>query len=143
MATYSAAAADKQRKGFEYDRLLSEVTTKRESLKLYKQKAEEARISDAMDAQNFGNASILEKANCLSFPPAEAFCMWLFVVSFASLTISVGVAFLFNYFDPALQDEVDVEECSQLPVLATIQHYQSAAAGQLYSGDVTASLLTG
>jgi len=125
VATYSAAAADKQRKGFEYDRLLSEVTNKRESLKLYKQKAEEARISDAMDAQNFGNASILEKANVVS--ASRSILQWLFVVSFASLTVSVGVAFLFNYFDPALQDEVDVEEFSQLPVLATIQHYQSAA----------------
>ena len=125
VGAYSAAAADKQRKGFEYDRLLSEVIAKRDSLKLYKQKAEEARISNAMDAQNFGNAAILEKAS-LPLPSAgRSVLAWLFVVSFASLTISVGVAFLINYFDPALQDEVDVESASQLPVLATIQHYQS------------------
>lgn len=125
VGAYSAAAADKQRKGFEYDRLLSEVTAKRESLKLYKQKAEEARISDAMDTQNFGNASILEKATLPLNSASRSVLVWLFVVSFASLMISVGVAFLFNYFDPALQDEVDVEAASQLPVLATIQHYQS------------------
>ncbi len=125
VAAYSAAAADKQRKGFEYDRLLSEVIAKRDSLKLYKQKAEEARISDAMDEQNFGNAAILQKAS-LPLPSAgRSVLVWLFVISFASLMISVGVAFLFNYFDPALQDEVDVEAASQLPVLATIQHYQS------------------
>lgn len=127
VAAYSATAADKQRKGFEYDRLLSEVNAKRDSLKLYKQKAEEARISDAMDEQNFGNASILQKAS-LPLPTAgRSFSLWFFLVSFASLGLSIGVAFLFNYFDPALQDEVDVEEFSQLPVLATIQHYQSAA----------------
>ena len=125
VGAYSATAADKQRKGFEYDRLLSEVNAKRDSLKLYKQKAEEARISDAMDEQNFGNASILQKAS-LPLPAAgRTFLVWLFVISFAALTISVGVAFLVNYFDPAMQDEVDVEEFSQLPVLATIQHYQS------------------
>jgi uncharacterized protein involved in exopolysaccharide biosynthesis len=125
VGAYSAAAADKQRKGFEYDRLLSEVTAKRESLKLYKQKAEEARISDAMDTQNFGNASILEKAR-LPLPSAgRGVLAWLFLIVFASLSLSIFVAFVINYFDPALQDEVDVENASQLPVLATIQHYQS------------------
>jgi polysaccharide biosynthesis protein PslE len=125
VGAYSAAAADKQRKGFEYDRLLSEVNAKRDSLKLYMQKAEEARISNAMDVQNFGNSAILEKASLpLPFAGRSIF-VWLFVVGFASLTISVSVAFLINYFDPALQDEVDVEAASQLPVLATIQHYQS------------------
>ena len=59
---YSMGAADKQRKGYEYDRLFREVASKRDSLKLYKQKAEEARISDAMDEQKFSNAYILEKA---------------------------------------------------------------------------------
>src|SRR5580765_8521636 len=63
VSAYSAGAADKQRKGYEYDRLLREVTSKRDSLKLYKQKAEEARISDAMDERKFSNAYILEKAN--------------------------------------------------------------------------------
>ena len=49
VADYSKAAAEKQSKGYDYDRLLRDVTSKRDSLKLYKQKAEEARISDAMD----------------------------------------------------------------------------------------------
>src|SRR5262245_40163526 len=52
---YSAAAADKKRKGFEYDRLLRDVTTKKEGLDLYKKRAEEARISDAMDERKFSN----------------------------------------------------------------------------------------
>jgi uncharacterized protein involved in exopolysaccharide biosynthesis len=125
VGAYSATAAEKQRKGFEYDRLLGQVIAKRDSLKLYKQKAEEARISNAMDDQKFGNASIFERAS-LPLPSAgRSIFVWLFVVAFASLTISVSVAFLINYFDPALQDEVDVEAASQLPVLATIQHYQS------------------
>ena len=62
VSDYSTAAAGKQRKGYEYDRLLREVTSKRDNLKLYKQKAEEARISDAMDERKFSNAYILEKA---------------------------------------------------------------------------------
>src|SRR6185503_12872894 len=82
VGAYSTTAADKQRKGFEYDRLLSEVNAKRDSLKLYMQKAEEARISNAMDAQNFGNSAILEKASLpLPFAGRSIF-VWLFVVGF-------------------------------------------------------------
>ena len=51
VAAYSAAAADKQRKGFEYDRLLSEVIARRH-VKKKKPKAREFSISDAMDEQN-------------------------------------------------------------------------------------------
>ena len=61
--SYSTTAADKKRKGFEYDRLLREVTTKKENLDLYKKRAEEARISDAMDERKFSNAYILERAS--------------------------------------------------------------------------------
>src|SRR5207249_3977039 len=45
MESYSASAADKKRKGFEYDRLLREVNAKKENLDFYKKKGEEARIS--------------------------------------------------------------------------------------------------
>ena len=61
--SYSATAADKKRKGFEYDRLLREVNAKKENLDLYKKRAEEARISDAMDERKFSNAYILERAS--------------------------------------------------------------------------------
>ena len=61
--SYSATAADKKRKGFEYDRLLREVNTRKENLDLYKKRAEEARISDAMDERKFSNAYILERAS--------------------------------------------------------------------------------
>ena len=61
--SYSTGAADKRRKGFEYDRLLRDVNAKKESLDLYKKRAEEARISDAMDERKFSNAYILERAS--------------------------------------------------------------------------------
>ena len=36
--SYSSTAADKRRKGFEYDRLLRDVTVKKENLDLYSKK---------------------------------------------------------------------------------------------------------
>jgi capsular polysaccharide biosynthesis protein len=37
--------------------------------------------------------------------------------------VAVGLAFLMNFLDSTVQDEVSIEEEFGLPVLATIQHY--------------------
>src|SRR5262245_3549600 len=50
---YSTTTAEKKQKGFEYDRLLQDVAASKKALDLYRQKAEEARISNAMDERKF------------------------------------------------------------------------------------------
>lgn len=123
VASYSSDAADKKKKSFEYDRLQQMVNAKREALALYKKRAEEARISDAMDEQNFGNAFILERASQPLPYAGRSSLLWLFVISFLASAIAVGLAFVMHYFDPTVQDEVSVEEEFGLPVLATIHHH--------------------
>lgn len=125
LTSYSSVAADKKTKSYEYDRLQQIVNTKKEALALYKKRAEEARISDAMDEQKFGNVVILERAS-LPLPPAgfPTFLLVLVIVFF-STGLSVAVAFVMNYFDPTVQDEAYVEEEFGVPVLATIQHYDT------------------
>ena len=121
--SYSTTAADKKRKGFEYDRLLREVTTKKDSLDLYKRKGEEARISDAMDEQKFSNAYILERA---SLPlPAAGFSTVLltFVTIIVAMGAAIATAFGVEYFNSTLRNESDIEDQIGLPVLATIQNY--------------------
>ena len=120
---YSSAAADKKRKGFEYDRLLREVNAKKESLDLYKRKAEEARISDAMDEQKFSNAYILEKAS-LPLPRAGFSVVLLTLLTLiVSMGAAVAAAFGVEYFNSTLRNESDIEDQIGLPVLATIQSY--------------------
>ena len=123
VASYSSNAAVKKKKSFEFDRLQQVVNAKRDALALYKKKAEEARISDAMDEQNFGNAFILDRAS----PPlpyaGRSSLLWMFVITFFASAIAVGIAFVMHYFDPTVQDEVSVEEEFGLPVLATIHHH--------------------
>ena len=123
VASYGAAAADKKKKSFEFDRLQQVVNAKRDALGLYKKRAEEARISDAMDEQKFGNASILERA----MPPLPfdgyGNLLWILVISFFAGTVSIGAALALYYFDPSVQDEISIEEEIGVPVLATIQHY--------------------
>jgi uncharacterized protein involved in exopolysaccharide biosynthesis len=125
VATYSALAADKKKKSYEYDRLQQIVTTKKEALALYQKRAEEARISDAMDEQKFGNVVILDKASLPLPRVGFSTSLWVLLIAFFATAISIGAAFIMNYFDPAVQDEAYVEEEFGLPVLATIQHYDT------------------
>jgi uncharacterized protein involved in exopolysaccharide biosynthesis len=121
--SYSSTAAEKKRKGFEYDRLLREVTTKKESLDLYKKRAEEARISDAMDERKFSNAYILERASLpLSRANYSAFLLMTATVIVA-MGIAVAAAFGMEYLNKTLRNEDDIEDQIGLPVLATIQYY--------------------
>jgi uncharacterized protein involved in exopolysaccharide biosynthesis len=121
--SYSAAAADKKRKGFDYDRLLRDVTAKKENLDLYKKRAEEARISDAMDERKFGNAYILERASLpLKRAGYSAFLLMLITI-IGSMGIAVAAAFGLEYLNKTLRNEDDIEEQIGLPVLATIQYY--------------------
>ena len=121
--SYSTAAADKRRKGFEYDRLLREVNSRKENLDLYKKRAEEARISDAMDERKFGNAYILERASLpLGQANYSAFLLMAMTVIVA-MGIAVAAAFGLEYLNKTLRNEDDIEEQLGLPVLATIQYY--------------------
>src|SRR5262249_54481534 len=119
---YSAAAADKKRKGFEYDRLLREVNGKKENLDLYKKRAEEARISDAMDERKFSNAYILERASSVGSANRSAFLL-MAVSIVVAMGVAVAVAFGLEYLNKTLRNEADIEEQIGLPVLATIQYY--------------------
>ena len=125
ISSYSSSAASKKKMSYEYDRLQQVVNAKRDALALYKKRAEEARISDAMDEQKFGNAVILERATMPLPRDGRSTFVWFGVIAFLSAAVSVGVAFAINFFDPTIQDESYLEEEFGLPVLATIQHYDT------------------
>src|SRR5207302_8798675 len=108
--SYSAAAADKKRKGFEYDRLLRDVNSKKENLDYYKKKAEEARISDAMDKRKFSNAYILEKASVPLPRAGRGFMLLLMATLIGAAGVAVAAAFGLEYFNRTLRNEGDIEE---------------------------------
>lgn len=121
--SYSLGAADKKRKSFEYDRLLREVNVKKANLDLYKQKSEEARISDAMDDQKFSNAYILERASPPLRKAGKSFMLLAMVTLIGSAGAAIAAAFGIEYFNSTLRNESDIEDQIGLPVLATIQNY--------------------
>jgi len=121
--SYSATAADKKRKGFDYDRLLRDVTTRKENLDLYKKRAEEARISDAMDERKFFNAYVLERVSPPLKRASYSALMLMLITIVVSMGIAVAAAFGLEYLNKTLRNEDDIEEQIGLPVLATIQYY--------------------
>ena len=123
VAGLSSQAAELKNKGYGYDRLLRDLNAKKEVLALYIRKAEEARISNAMDERKFGNIAIVEKASLPLQPSGYNPLMMVFLMVFGALGISVASAFAVEFFNTTLRSEADVEEQLGLPVLATIQYY--------------------
>jgi uncharacterized protein involved in exopolysaccharide biosynthesis len=121
--SYSSSAAEKKIKGFEYDRLVREVNTKKENLDLYRKKAEEARISEAMDERKFSNAYILERA----VPPlpkaGRSFLTLLIIGLIGAAGAAIGTAFALEFLNTTVRNERDIEELIGLPVLAAIQYH--------------------
>jgi polysaccharide biosynthesis protein PslE len=100
VAEYSTKTAEKKQKSFEYDRLLQDVTTNKNALALYRQKAEEARISNAMDERKFSNAAILEKATLpLERAGVSGLSLWILIPGtlILSLGVAIGAAFLISW----------------------------------------------
>lgn len=123
VGAYSALSGELKKKSYLYDRLQQELNARKEALALYKRKAEEARISQAMDERKFGNAALVEKA-ALPLPRAglSPWIMYLLTV-FGSMAIAVAGAFVMELVNTSVRNEADVEEQIGLPVLATIQYY--------------------
>lgn len=124
--TYSFDVAELKLKSFAYDRLRQDVNDRKAILALYKKKAEEARISNAMDERKFGNVTIFEKAS----PPLKRAGMDPLLIFLAAAIASIGIAvagaFAIEFCNPALRNEIDVEERIGIPVLATIPDYRAA-----------------
>jgi uncharacterized protein involved in exopolysaccharide biosynthesis len=126
VATYSSDTAELKQKTFAYDRLRQEVNARKGALALYKKKAEEARISNAMDERKFGNVTIFERAASPLRPAGFDPLLILLAAVIASLGIAVGVPFAIEFCNPALRNEIDLEERIGIPVLATIPDYRAA-----------------
>jgi uncharacterized protein involved in exopolysaccharide biosynthesis len=134
LATLHARAAETQNVIEQYRRQLSTIDTNgaaqanlvREVKEaesndlLYKQKREEARISDALDRQRIVNVAIAEAATVPALPANSHRLLTLVAGIFVALLLSPGVAFAVDYFDQSLRTPDEVREVLQIPVLAAL-----------------------
>jgi len=125
--TQSAQSAeyDQELKGLnrievELSQLKQEVDVDRENYQLYLSKFEESRISDAMDAEKMANVSLIEAAQPPMKPVSPKVFLNIILSIFLGSFGGLGLAFFLEYLDDSLENDSDVEECLQLPVLASI-----------------------
>jgi uncharacterized protein involved in exopolysaccharide biosynthesis len=104
----------------EYARLQEDVEANRKNFRLYSDKLEESRVSNAMDMQKIANVSLIDPA----LPPLKpVFPQKLLNVALAIVLGGIGglgLAFLLEFLDNALSRDTDVERYLNLSVLASI-----------------------
>jgi len=108
---------------FELGRLRKQFDHTRETYLLYLRKAEEARISTAMDDEKLINAAVIEKASPPLFPLGRGLAMAAALAAISGLALGIMIAFGLEFFNSTIKDEDDVERFLGVPVLATISHF--------------------
>jgi uncharacterized protein involved in exopolysaccharide biosynthesis len=87
---------------------------------IYSRKREEARISNALDAQRILNVAIAEKATVPFEPSGPPRLLLLLLGGLIAGVVSVGLACVADYLDPSFRTPDEVEAFLGLPVLASI-----------------------
>jgi uncharacterized protein involved in exopolysaccharide biosynthesis len=115
--TYRTESQQLDRKELLHQDMLRTAKADEENYMLYLRKAEEARISDALDRQRFSNVVVAEPATV----PFTSQARWLLVIVlgglFASL-VSVIMAFVVDRWDPSFRTPEEVESFLGSPVVA-------------------------
>jgi uncharacterized protein involved in exopolysaccharide biosynthesis len=105
----------------ELDQLQQEIDVNRQNYRLYLKKFEESRISDAMDAKKIASVFLIEPPQPPLYPvgsgrPSRNLLLAVLVGAVGGL----GLALCREYLGDRIEKVEDVEECLQLPVLASI-----------------------
>lgn len=115
--TYRSESEQLDRKELLQQDMLRAAKTDEENYMLYLRKAEEARISDALDRQRFSNVVVAEPATV----PFTSQGRWLLVVvlgGFLASLVSVILAFIADRWDPSFRTPEEVESFLGSPVVA-------------------------
>jgi uncharacterized protein involved in exopolysaccharide biosynthesis len=115
--TYRTESQQLDRKEILLQDMLRTAKADEENYMLYLRKAEEARISDALDRQRFSNVVVAEPATV----PFTSQARWLLVVVLGGLIaslLSATLAFAVDRWDPSFRTPEEVESFLGSPVVA-------------------------
>jgi uncharacterized protein involved in exopolysaccharide biosynthesis len=99
--------------------LIRAVKTAEENYLLYQRRAEEARISDALDEQRIANVTLAE-APAVPVLPSPPKGLMLVAGLAISLLVSLVLTFLLEMLNPRFRSPAEVEAVLELPLLAVI-----------------------
>jgi uncharacterized protein involved in exopolysaccharide biosynthesis len=114
-------------KAYEHDRMEETLKNKKDLYALYSKKAEEARISSAMDQEDLVNVKITDHAQVPMAPLARSTALLLTLAAIIGAGAGVGGVLALEYIRPTFHSELDVERHLQLPVLALIPDLREEA----------------
>jgi uncharacterized protein involved in exopolysaccharide biosynthesis len=100
--------------------LLRDATQAEENYGVYARKREEARISDALDAQGIVNVALAEEATLPAAPSGPRRALLLLLGTGLAAIVSVALAFIKDYLNPSYRTPSEVQAALGLPVLASM-----------------------
>ena len=100
--------------------LLGEAKQAEENYMVYARKREEARISDALDAQRIVNVAIAEEATLPARRSGPRRALLLLLGAGFAAIVSVVLALIKDYLDPSYRTPSEVQASLGLPVLASM-----------------------
>lgn len=116
---YERRARSLDEQGTAQQDLLRDVKAAEDNYLLYQRKAEESRISDALDQRRIANVSLAEEPVVPLIPSGDRRLV-LLAGLFLATVVSLGAAFLLEHLDPRFRTRRELEAVLELPVLAAI-----------------------
>jgi len=110
-------------RSFDLARLRGNFDLTRDNYFMYEKKAEEARVSRAMDEENIANAGIVQEATPPVIPLPRGLLIWGPLAAAAGAILGAALALVLEFFSLTIKDERDIEQFLQVPVLATVRHF--------------------
>jgi uncharacterized protein involved in exopolysaccharide biosynthesis len=119
LAHYREAASQLGDHAIEQEQLLHDLKATEEKYLLYLNKREEARIGDALDQGGILNVTIAEQATVPALPQLSALSYGFIGLACAS-TLSITLAFVADYLNPAFRTPDEIVAYLGSPVLASL-----------------------
>jgi uncharacterized protein involved in exopolysaccharide biosynthesis len=119
LAHYREAASQLGDHAIEQEQLLHDLKATEDKYLLYLNKREEARIGDALDQGGILNVTIAEQATVPALPELSGLGFGLVGLGCAS-TLSITVAFVSDYLNPAFRTPDEIVAYLGSPVLASL-----------------------
>jgi uncharacterized protein involved in exopolysaccharide biosynthesis len=104
----------------EHDRLQQDVDTAKQALAIYAKKAEQARLSSALDDSRIVNLAVAEPAEVPTAPARSHAILILAAAIVLSLMAAMVLALVRDYFDPTIKNGLQARRATALPVLAEV-----------------------
>jgi uncharacterized protein involved in exopolysaccharide biosynthesis len=127
LASLRKFAQQMQSDSVDQQALMRTAKAEEENYLLYLRKREEARIGDALDAQQILNVAVVEPPVAASLPVHSV--LFYFLIAFGvALAFSVSAAFTAEYFDSTIRTPSEARGLLEVPVLAWLPESTSRAA---------------